>query len=136
MKGAHIEAVLAARFPDPAARDAEIRKLADNWAQKWDANSLVILWRALIGLNTVPDFPKIKARMLYVLSRSDPIFPPKICHEVMHALRNAGVNVRYFEIDSGFGHLAAFREQEKLAPPLGDFLAPLIARKTSAAGHG
>lgn len=43
-----IEASLASRYPDPAAREAAIRQLAENWAKNWDANSLLILRRALL----------------------------------------------------------------------------------------
>src|SRR3954466_5016900 len=42
-----IETALAPRFPDPAARAVAIREQAANWAAKWDANSLIILRRAL-----------------------------------------------------------------------------------------
>ena len=49
-----------------------------NWAAKWDANSLIILRRALLGFDTRPDFAKIKAKVLYMLCRTDALFPPKI----------------------------------------------------------
>jgi transposase len=44
-----IEAALAPRLPDPVAREAAIREQAAKWAAKWDANSLIILRRALLG---------------------------------------------------------------------------------------
>lgn len=62
-----IEAALGGRFPETAAREAEIRRQAVEWAQKWDANSLVILRRGTIGYDTVKDFAKIRAKILYVL---------------------------------------------------------------------
>jgi homoserine O-acetyltransferase len=58
-----IETALAPRFPDPAVREAAIREQAANWAAKWDANSLIILRRALLGFDTRPDFARIKARV-------------------------------------------------------------------------
>ena len=67
---------LAARYPDKAARERAIRQLAADWARNWDANSLVILRRATIGFDTVKDFAKIRAKVLYVLCRSDALFPP------------------------------------------------------------
>ncbi|HTZ36646.1 MAG TPA: alpha/beta fold hydrolase, partial [Stellaceae bacterium] len=95
-----IEDNLKPRFPDPAEREAAIRKTAAEWAAKWDAHSLIILRRALLGFDTRPDFARIAARVLYILCRSDALFPPKIAPGVMAALAEAGVAARYFEIDS------------------------------------
>ncbi|HZK90477.1 MAG TPA: alpha/beta fold hydrolase [Stellaceae bacterium] len=123
-----IEANLAPRFPGPAAREAAIRQTASDWAAKWDAHSLIILRRALLGFDTRPDFAKIKAKVLYILCRSDNLFPPKIAPEVMRALKDAGVEARYFEIDSDLGHSSAGPEHAKWSPTLREFLAPLVAR--------
>ena len=49
-----IEANLASRYPDPAEREAAIRQQAANWARNWDAHSLIILRRALLGFDTRP----------------------------------------------------------------------------------
>jgi homoserine O-acetyltransferase/O-succinyltransferase len=123
-----IEASLAPRYPDPAERDAAIRETAANWARKWDANSLLILRRALLGFDARPDFPKITARVLYVLCRTDALFPPKIAPAVMQALAAAGVVAHYFELDSDLGHSSAGPEHAKWSPVLREFLAPLVAR--------
>ena len=42
--------------------------------------------------------------MLYVLCRTDALFPPKIAPDVIKALTAAGVEARYFELDSDLGH--------------------------------
>jgi homoserine O-acetyltransferase len=123
-----IEASLASRYPDPAAREAAIRQLAENWARNWDANSLIILRRALLGFDTRPDFAKIKAKVLYVLCRTDALFPPKIAPAIIEALKAAGVEARYFEIDSELGHSSSGPEHAKWSPVLREFLAPLVAR--------
>jgi len=123
-----IEASLAPRYPDPAAREAAIRALAENWARNWYANSLIILRRALLGFDTRPDFAKIKAKVLYVLCRTDALFPPKIAPAVMAALRAAGVRARYFELDSDLGHSSSGPEHAKWSPTLREFLAPLVAK--------
>lgn len=120
--------VLKPRFPDPAERAAAMRKNAADWAAKWDANSLIILRRALLGFDTRPIFDTIKAKVLYVLCRTDALFPPKIAPDVMKALVAAGVQARYFEIDSDLGHSSSGPEHAKWAPILRDFLAPLIAK--------
>src|SRR6266852_5539425 len=80
------EANLRPRYPDPAEREAALRALAANWAKNWDANSLLILRRALLGFDTRPEFAKIKAKALYVVCRTDALFPPKIAPAVMQAL--------------------------------------------------
>jgi homoserine O-acetyltransferase/O-succinyltransferase len=123
-----IEANLTPRFPDPVQREAAIRQTSADWAAKWDAHSLIILRRALLGFDTRPDFAKIKAKVLYVLCRSDNLFPPKIAPAVMQAFADAGVEARYFEIDSDLGHSSAGPEHAKWSPTLREFLAPLIAR--------
>jgi len=123
-----IEAALAPRYPDREPREAEIRRQAIDWAQRWDTNSLVILRRGTLGYDTVRDFAKIKAKVLYVLCRTDGLFPPSIAPGVMQALAAAGVEARYFEIDSDLGHSASGPEHAKWSPVLRDFLAPLLAR--------
>lgn len=47
----------------------------------------------------------------------------------MKALKDAGVDARYFEIDSEFGHFAGNTDRDwaKWAPALREFLAPLVA---------
>jgi homoserine O-acetyltransferase len=84
-----IDENLKPRFPDPAEREAAIRETAANWAAKWDAHSLIILRRALLGFDTRPDFGRIKAKVFYMLCRTDNLFPPKIAPGVMDALFRA-----------------------------------------------
>ena len=122
-----IEAALAPRYPDWEAREAAIREQAVDWAKRWDANSLVILRRGTIGYDTVKNFPQIKAKVLYVLCRTDRLFPPPIAPQVMRGLAAAGVDARYFEIDSELGHSASGPEHAKWSPVLREFLEPLIA---------
>jgi homoserine O-acetyltransferase len=75
----------------------------------------------------VKDFAKIKARVLYVLCRTDRLFPPSISPGVMSALGDARVDVRYFEIDSKLGHSASGPEHGKWSPVLREFLGPFMA---------
>jgi homoserine O-acetyltransferase len=122
-----IEAALAPRYPNYVQRETEIRRQAVEWAQRWDTNSLVILRRGTIGYDTVKDFTKIKARVLYILCRTDRLFPPSIAPGVMQALASAGVEAHYFEIDSDLGHSASGPEHTKWSPVLRDFLLPHLA---------
>ena len=121
-----IEARLTPDYPDAAAREAEIRKVAEPWAQNFDANSLVVLRRALETFDTTPQFGNMRAKVLYVISRTDKLFPPSIAPEVMQALKAVGVDARYYEIDSELGHSASGFDAEKWAPALKDFMTELM----------
>ena len=46
----------------------------------------------------------------------------------MQALEVAGVDARYFEIDSELGHLASGTDGEKWAPALKAFMAELMGQ--------
>jgi len=119
---------LAARFPDKAARDAELRRIARAWADVFDANSLFILGRAMETYDITRDYAKIRVPVLYVLSRTDALFPPSLAPQVMAGLNAAGVDATYFEIDSDHGHLASGADAAKWAPALRAFMAKLEQR--------
>ncbi|HSU06382.1 MAG TPA: alpha/beta fold hydrolase [Acetobacteraceae bacterium] len=120
-----IEAELASRFSDQGAREAEIRRMARAWAEQFDANSLVILRKAMLRYNVEPALHRIAARALYVLSSTDNLFPPSLAPDVIGKLRAAGVQAEYFELHSDFGHLASGLDAEKWAPALAEFLSGL-----------
>jgi homoserine O-acetyltransferase/O-succinyltransferase len=122
------DAVLAARFPDPDARTAELARLARAWAERFDANSLLILSKAMARYNVISRVGGIRAPVLYVLSRSDKLFPPSLGVDVMTRLYDAGVSARYFEIDSEAGHAASGTDADKWAPALSEFFAQICNR--------
>lgn len=122
-----IEARLRESFPDEEQREATLRQLAAAWADRFDANSLVILRRALRNYDTEPGFPTIRAKVLYVLSRTDRLFPPSLAPDVMRKLRQAGVDADYFELDSEQGHLASGVDAALWAPRLRAFMRELDA---------
>ncbi len=118
---------LAEQFPDPVAREQELRRIASAWAGVFDANSLFILGRAMETYDITQHYHRIKVPVLYVLSRTDALFPPTLAPGVMAALRAAGVDAAYVEIDSEHGHLASGADAGKWAPALRDFIARLEA---------
>jgi homoserine O-acetyltransferase len=120
-----IEAQLAARFPDPAGRAAEITRMARAWAEVFDPHALLVLARAANAFDATAGLGELQARVLYVLSRSDSLFPPNIAPGVMAAMHAGGVDARYVEIDSPCGHLAPGIDSAKWAPQLAAFLAGL-----------
>jgi len=123
-----IDDQLAARFPDPVQREAEIARRASAWAHVFDGNSLVTLRKASVRFDAAKDFGRMKARVLYVLSRTDKVFPPSIAPGVMAALKAAKVDADYFEIDSEFGHSASGLDAAKWALRLKAFMTSLRKR--------
>ena len=117
--------VLARTIADPLARDAELRRQATAWAKDFDPNSLVTLRQASVRFDAERDFARIRAKLLYVISRTDKLFPPSIAPEVMDKLARAGVQASYVEIDSELGHVASGPEWAKWGPRLQSFLEGL-----------
>src|SRR5579883_2563328 len=52
------------------ATDAEITRIASVWAKEFDANSLLILGRAMESYDVTPELHRIRVPVLYVLSRT------------------------------------------------------------------
>ena len=123
-----LAASLKEQFPDAGARDAELRRIASAWADDFDANSLFILGDAMARYDVSKDFGRIRVPVLYVLSRTDALFPPSLAPGVMAGLRGAGVDAAYVEIDSKHGHLASGADAGKWAPALRAFIEKLEAR--------
>ncbi|MCC7271811.1 MAG: alpha/beta fold hydrolase [Alphaproteobacteria bacterium] len=123
-----MEEVLKDQGLDAAARDARIKELADAWSKKFDAHALLILRKAADRFDVTADLAKIRAKVLYVIARTDVLFPPSLKDTVMPALKAAGVDARYFEIDTEYGHTAAGNAWNKWTHVMRDFLAPLIPR--------
>lgn len=107
--------------------DDAIRRAAEQWADVFDANSLLILGWAAEAFDVSGQLDRIRGPVLYVLSRTDALFPPERAPGVMQALRDAGVDATYFEIDSDKGHLASGMDAAKWAPALRDFMRRLGA---------
>ena len=118
-----IDAVLAARHADPVERAAVLRASARRWADEFDPHSLRVLEAAADAFDATPDFGSLRARVLFVLSTSDGLFPPALGPPVMAALRAAGVDAVYEALDSPYGHLAPGADAAKWAPTLARFLA-------------
>jgi len=114
--------------PAPADIEAAIVAAAKPWAEAFDGNSMVVLRRALEGFDVTPHFKGIRARVLYVICRTDKLFPPSIVPGVMSLMKAAGIDAQYFEIDSELGHLASGPEAGKWGPSLARFMAELMQK--------
>ena len=117
--------ILASRIADAAAREAALTQMAETWAREFDPNSMITLRKAAMRFDAERDFGKIRAKFLYVLSRTDKLFPPSIAPAVMDRLRAAGVDATYFEMDTEFGHSASGVDWTTWAPALSEFLGRL-----------
>ena len=120
-----IEDRLKLTMSDPAEIEAAIRDESARWAEGFDANSLIILAKALRGFDVTGQFGKIKSKVLFVLSRTDKLFPPDIAPGVMQGLKAAGVDADYFLLDSELGHSASGLDAHKWAPQLKEFMDSL-----------
>jgi homoserine O-acetyltransferase len=117
--------VLAAQLSDPAERAATLHNLARRWAEVFDPHSLIVLGAAANEFDATPHFARLRARVLFVLSTSDALFPPTLAAPVMDALRAAGVDATYEQLDSPYGHLAPGIDAARWAPALARFLSAL-----------
>jgi homoserine O-acetyltransferase len=102
-----------------------IRELAEPWARAFDANSLIVLKRAAVQFDAKPKVSAIKAPLLYVLSRTDNLFPPSIAPATMKLLADAGVDASFYEIDSDNGHRAPSIDGHLWEAPLRAFMERL-----------
>jgi homoserine O-acetyltransferase len=89
LKNYGIEARLRETMSEPAAIEAAIRAEASRWAESFDANSLLILGAAMGSFDVKSRFREIKVPVLYILSRTDKLFPPSLAPGVMQALKDA-----------------------------------------------
>jgi homoserine O-acetyltransferase len=120
-----IETRLAKTMSDPKQIEAAIRDEAARWAAGFDANSLIILAKALRSFDVTQQLGKIKSKILYVLSQTDRLFPPELAPTVMQAFKSAGLDADYFLLDSEFGHTASGIDAAKWAPRLRVFMESL-----------
>jgi homoserine O-acetyltransferase/O-succinyltransferase len=122
-----LEQQLMERYPDPAARESMIRMLAEHWADAFDGNSLITLRRVAAEFDAEQHLSRITAKVLYVLSTTDQLFPAAIGPGVVERLKAAGVDTTYFELESDKGHLASGVDAAKWAGILREFLQRLTA---------
>jgi homoserine O-acetyltransferase len=125
LKAYGIETRLRDTLSAPEEIEAAIRDEATRWARGFDANSLIILAKALRSFNVTAQFGDIASKVLYVLSRTDKLFPPELAPGVMQGLKAANVDADYFLLDSEYGHSASGRDAHKWAPRLRQFIERL-----------
>jgi homoserine O-acetyltransferase/O-succinyltransferase len=122
LKSYGVDKALSHSIPDEGARAAIIAEKARQWANSFDANALLVIIKIIASHDVTPELHKIRAPVLYVLSRTDHIFPPSLAADAMARFRAANVTAEYFEIDSENGHSATSTDAAAWAPVLKRFL--------------
>jgi len=107
---------------DPAERARRLQAMGAQWAEEFDANTMIVLRKAAIEFDARPGVATIKAPLLYVLSRSDTLFPPAIAPDTIAMLEAARVDASYVEIDTDYGHRGPGVDWQKWAPALKMFI--------------
>ena len=127
-----VDAELTPRIPGRDARRAEIERLAAQWAREFDAGALLALARAVEHFDVRGRLAQMRAPLLYVLARSDELFPPSLLHELAPLFDAAGVSWSSLVLDSDKGHLASGADSALWADALATFLdAPAPGKRDS-----
>ena len=116
--GKHLEDTQGA-----AVRDATIAAQAETWADHFDANALIKLPEARIGSSAVPEAGNMKAPLLCVLASTDSVVPVAEGHEIEAILRGHGVDARFLELVTDYGHAGPMIDAAKWQDDLRAFLA-------------
>ena len=94
--------------------------MASNWARDFDANSLVTLREMINRFDVREQLHKVQAQLLYVLARTDALFPPSIANETLDRMTHN--RPEFLELDSDYGHFAGGLDHQRWASVLTQFL--------------
>ena len=108
-----------------------LRYQGSKFVQRFDANSLLYITKAAdyydfsnssTKRNTVRDFSKTRARFLVISYSSDWLYPTYQSKELVQALKRAGRDVSFCEIEADAGHDAFLIPDQRLLNILKGFL--------------
>jgi homoserine O-acetyltransferase len=91
----------------------------DKFVKRFDANSYLYITKAidyfniLNGHNLNDIFKGLRAKVMIIAFKSDWLYPSYQSQEIVKALKLAGVDASYCEIDSTYGHDAFLLEEEE-----------------------
>ncbi len=115
--------VLRDRGVTSDAADAAIASMARVWAGEFDPNSLIALCKAGRRFDALTAVPAIKAKMLWVISSSDKIFPPDpVIEQLVHS-NDATIPPVFLNLQSDYGHVASGADCHKWEAQLRQLLA-------------
>ena len=96
--------------------------MARHWARRFDANAMLALRAAINRFDARDQLKQAQAHLMYVLCRTDGLFPPSIASETLNRWPNSSGSVKYVEIDSNYGHFASSLDAAKWSADLEVFL--------------
>ena len=91
----------------------------DNFVKRFDANSYLYITKAIDYFNILNGhslndiFKGLKAKVLVIAFKSDWLYPSYQSQEIVKALKLAGVDASYCEVNSTYGHDAFLLEVEE-----------------------
>ena len=97
-------------------------EMATHWARQFDANALQVLRAAINRFDVREQLDRAQAELMYVLCRTDALFPPSIASETLDRWPKTTGRAKYVEIDSAYGHFASSLDGQKWANDLQTFL--------------
>ncbi len=113
-----------------------LRYRGDNFVKRFDANSYLYITKAIDYFNILNGhslgsiFKGLKAKVLVLAFKSDWLYPAYQSQEIVKALKLAGVDASYCEVNSTYGHDAFLLEVEEETHLIKHFL------KTVSEGNG
>jgi homoserine O-acetyltransferase len=96
-----------------------LRYRGDNFVKRFDANSYLYITKAIDYFNILNGhtlssiFKGLKAKVLVIAFKSDWLYPSYQSQEIVKALKLAGVDASYCEINSTYGHDAFLLEVDE-----------------------
>jgi homoserine O-acetyltransferase len=103
--------------------------LGGTFAYNFDPNSYLYLSRAFILYNVIDGYTslaealdRIKSRMCFIGSSSDMLVPAAHVHRLAEKAQACGIDARYRELQSPFGHNAFVSEAAQMCEILQDFM--------------
>jgi homoserine O-acetyltransferase len=96
-----------------------LRYRGDNFVKRFDANSYLYITKAIDYFNLLNGkrlsdvFKGLRAKVLVIAFKSDWLYPAYQSQEIVKALKLAGVDASYCEVNSTYGHDAFLLEVEE-----------------------
>ncbi len=116
-----------------------LRYRGDDFVKRFDANSYLYITKAIDHFNILNGhsvgsiFSGLRAKVLVIAFKSDWLYPAYQSQEIAKACKLAGVDARYCELDSTYGHDAFLLEIEQEGQLIENFLKSIHKNKASGA---
>lgn len=102
---------------------AGLNGVAQARAKIYDANSVIYASKAYQLYNLEKEATRIKAKLLFIPSKTDMVFPPQLSRRWAEKLRAQGNVAEVFELEGGNGHLDGILSIAKASETIRAFMA-------------